>query len=64
MAQELESIYLQTEYTHLSQLNHTLIEWVCSKLGIKTRISNSWNYHLIDGKTERLAGLCCPGGRQ
>jgi hypothetical protein len=65
MAQELESIYLLTEYTHLSQLNRTLIEWVCSKLGITTRISNSWDYQLSDGKTERLVDLCCQaGGRE
>ncbi len=58
IAQELEPLYLQTEHSHLSQLNRTFIEWVCSKLGIKTKISNSWDYQLIDGKTERLADLC------
>lgn len=59
IAQELEPLYLQTEYLHLSQLNRTLIEWVCSKLGIMTVISNSWDYQVIDGKTERLTDLCC-----
>ena len=62
IAQELEPLYLQTEYSHLSQLNRTLIEWVCVKLGIKTIISNSWDYQLIDGKTERLADLCVQAG--
>ncbi len=62
IAQELEPLYLQTEHSHLSQLNRTLIEWVCSKLGIKTKISNSWDYQLIDGKTERLADLCAQAG--
>jgi hypothetical protein len=62
IAQELEHFYLQPEYSHLSQLNRTLIEWVCSKLGIVTIISNSWDYQLIDGKTERLADLCCQAG--
>jgi hypothetical protein len=46
-------------YTHLSQLNRTLIEWICLKLGIKTIIKNSWDYQMIDGKTERLTDLCC-----
>jgi hypothetical protein len=59
MAQELEHLYLRTEYSHLSKLNRTLIEWVCSKLGIKTKISNSWDYQMVDGKTERLSDLCC-----
>ncbi len=62
IAQELEPLYLQTVHSHLSRLNRTLIEWVCSKLGIKTKISNSWDYRLIDGKTERLADLCAQVG--
>ena len=31
---------------------------MCNKLGIKTKISNSWDYTLVDGKSERLAALC------
>ncbi len=58
IAEKLEPLYLNTEYTHLSQLNRTLIEWVCQQLGIDTKISNSWDYTIIDGKTERLADLC------
>ena len=50
------------EYSHLSKLNRTLIEWVCSKSGITTTISNSWDYQLAHGKTERLADLCCQAG--
>lgn len=62
IAQELEPLYLQTEYSHLSQLNLTFIEWVCAKLFIKTKISNSWDYQLIDGKTARLVDLCIQAG--
>ncbi|MFA5261952.1 MAG: WbqC family protein, partial [Candidatus Omnitrophota bacterium] len=62
IAKELEPLYLQNEYSHLSQLNRTLIEWVCMKLGICTIIRNSWDYQLIDGKTERLANLCVQAG--
>ncbi len=62
IARELCPLYLQTEHSHLSQLNRTLIEWVCSTLGIKTKISNSWDYELIDGKTGRLADLCSQAG--
>jgi hypothetical protein len=62
IARELEPFYLQTRHSHLSQLNRVLIEWVCSKLGIKTKISNSWDYELIDGKTERLVDLCAQAG--
>ena len=63
IAQELEPLYLQTQYSHLSHLNRRLIEWVCSKLGIKTILSNSWDYKLIEsGKTERLVDMCCQAG--
>ncbi|RJR40125.1 MAG: hypothetical protein C4576_20265 [Desulfobacteraceae bacterium] len=56
-AQELEYLY-QSQYTHLSQLNRTFIEWICSRLFIETRISNSWDYDLTIGRTERLLSLC------
>jgi WbqC-like protein family len=57
-----EPLYLQRQYTHLSVLNRTLIEAVCAYLGITTIISNSWDYNLIEGKTERLADLCVQAG--
>ena len=62
VADELEPLYLQETYTHLSQLNLRLINWVCSKLGITTKISSSFDYQLIEGKTERLANLCVQAG--
>jgi len=58
----LKPIYLDTAYTHLSPLNRTFIEAVCNYLGIATIISNSWDYPLVDGKTERLADLCAQAG--
>jgi hypothetical protein len=58
----LEPLYLTKTYTHLSQLNRRFIEAVCDYLGIKTVISNSWDYVIIDGKTERLADLCRQAG--
>jgi hypothetical protein len=58
----LEPLYLQTSFSHISVLNRTLTEAVCSYLGITTKISNSWDYRLIEGKTERLADLCAQAG--
>lgn len=58
----LEPIYCQRSFTQLSQLNRCLIEAVCAYLGIKTKISNSWDYKLIEGKSERLADLCLQAG--
>lgn len=54
----LEPLYLDETYSHISQLNRRFIEAICNYLGIKTAISHSWNYTLIEGKTERLASLC------
>ena len=52
-----ESLYGR-EFTHLSALNRAFIEAICGFLGIATKISNSWDYTLIEGKSERLADLC------
>lgn len=57
-----EPLFLQHSYSHLSVLNRTFIETVCRYLGINTKISNSWDYTLINGKTERLADLCAQAG--
>lgn len=62
VASLLEPIYLQHRYTHLSVLNRKLIETVCSYLKINTKISNSWDYTLLEGKTERLVSLCSQAG--
>lgn len=57
-----EPLYCQRRYQQLSNLNRSLIEAVCNYLGINTKISNSWDYQLIEGKTERLADLCSQAG--
>ena len=62
VAQWLEPLYLSESYTNISQLNRRFIEVICLYLGIKTIISNSWDYNLLDGKTERLADLCMQAG--
>jgi len=58
----IEPLYIQKQYTHLSTLNRAFIEAVCTYLGITTKISNSWDYSLIEGKSERLADLCKKSG--
>lgn len=58
IASYLQPIYAANRHTHLSALNRELIETICVYLGIKTRISNSWDYNLEGDKTERLVNLC------
>jgi len=53
----VEQIYGR-HYETLSQLNRTFIEAICTYLGVDTKISNSWDYQLSEGKSERLADLC------
>jgi hypothetical protein len=55
-------LYSEQNHTHLSDLNRKFIETICTYLGISTRISNSWDYQLIEGKSERLADLCKQAG--
>lgn len=54
----LEPLYISEDYTHLSHLNLKFIQSICKYLNIKTLITSSSDYDLIDGKTERLADLC------
>ena len=58
----VEPLYLSRSHTYLSELNRAFIEAICDELGIATVISNSWDYELREGKTERLADLCAQAG--
>lgn len=62
IAEWLEPLYRGTLPLTLSELNRLLIESICDYLEIRTTISNSWDYQLVDGKTERLADLCAQAG--
>jgi len=55
-------LYRNNPYANLSALNRVFIEAVCAYLGITTKISNSWDYQLIKGRTERLVDLCEQAG--
>jgi hypothetical protein len=58
----LEPLYLGEQPAYLSQVNRKFIESICDYLKIDTHISNSWDYNLTEGKTERLADLCAQAG--
>jgi len=62
IASGLESLYLEQEYSNLSRLNRTLIEFLCARLNIRTKISDSLDYESSTGKTERLISLCEQAG--
>jgi hypothetical protein len=43
---------------YLSDVNLVFIEWICSKLGINTRLHSSRDFELSTDKNERLANIC------
>lgn len=47
---------------YLSKINYIFLKTICDILGIKTKITWSSDYELIDGKTERLIGLVKSAG--
>lgn len=55
--QMIDPIY-ECGHTHLSELNRALLEACCDYLNITTKIKNSWDYGVVEGKTERLLDLC------
>ena len=58
----LQALYEAQPDASISELNRRFIMAVCTYLGIHTEISHSWDYHLRDGKSERLADLCVQAG--
>jgi hypothetical protein len=53
----LRPLYLERDYSFLSDLNLTFIDAICSYLKIETKIRSSSDYELTGDKTERLANL-------
>ncbi len=58
----LKPIYLEETFEIISELNRRMIEAICAYLSIDTTIPNSWDYKLLDGKNEQLAGICEQAG--
>lgn len=58
IAEFLRPLYLDQIHTNLSTTNRVFTEAICAYLGITSKISNSWDYELTEGKTGRLIDLC------
>jgi hypothetical protein len=59
---KLEELYLGCSLIKLSDINFRFIAAICELLNINTKLSWSSDYRIIDGKTERLVGLCQQAG--
>lgn len=57
-----EPLYRERQHFNLSALNRCFIEAICRYLGITTKISNCWDYELVEGKTGRVVSLCVQVG--
>lgn len=57
-----EVYYTCKNMDFLSEINYIFIKEICDILGIHTKITWSSDYHLADGKTERLIGLVKEAG--
>lgn len=58
----IKPLYMDRSFSYLSDLNREFIITICNYLDIKTKISNSWDYVLAEGKTSRLVDLCLQAG--
>ena len=59
----IEDLYMQcAEEDLLTRINECFLRGICEILGITTKISRSSDYHLIEGKTERLVRLVQDAG--
>ena len=57
-----KDLYLNNTSLRLSEINYKFISAICKILDIKTKLSWSSNYHIVDGKTDRLINLCKQAG--
>lgn len=56
---ELESLYnAAARFEYISDINRHFIDAICSMLGIRTKIRDSREFVLAEGKSERLLALC------
>ena len=58
----LKKLYFAESFCSISSLNRHFIENICKYLAIETHISNSWDYNLQEGKSERLVDFCVQAG--
>lgn len=54
----VEKLYLTCKSKFLSEINFHFLKEICDYLDIKTEILTSKSFNLVEGKTERLIGIC------
>lgn len=59
---QFEEIYLNKELKNLTEINVSFIKLINSILGIQTKVIDSREFELVEGKTERLVDICLKRG--
>ena len=54
----LEALYMSATSEYISEINRHFIDAINQKLGIATKIYDSREFVLVEGKSERLLALC------
>jgi hypothetical protein len=54
----IKTLYIQSDMTHLTDINKSFLHGICDLLGIKTRFRDSREFTVGEGRTERLVDLC------
>ena len=58
IAKWLKPLYLDFNFTHLSEVNKTFIKHICEYLSINTNIKESKDFSLVNEKSNKLIDLC------
>ncbi|NER93862.1 MAG: WbqC family protein [Symploca sp. SIO1B1] len=53
-----EELYLSCNETFLSKINYRFLQKICEILSIKTQLSWSMDYLIVEGKNEKIISLC------
>ena len=61
-AERFECLYLENQETRFSAINRRWLEALGEILGVRTRLSWSLDYDVVEGRTERLVSICRQAG--
>lgn len=62
IASWLAPLYLEQQHSSLSAMNRSFIESICHYLHLPTRITDSTQYVLTEGRTQRVVDICTQSG--
>jgi WbqC-like protein family len=61
-APAVEELYRGAADPHLSRINHHFLRGICDLLGIRTTLSWSSDYELVEGRTRKIVEICRQAG--